>query len=156
MGATSACTATWLSSSWRRRALVERSSATATDGWSINNVRPHEALGGKTPAEVYKPSHRAPAVQLPNYPPEYKVRRVNRVGIIKIFGDCVYVSASLRGQLVGLQHERGMQWRAYFHEVDLGLVEIVNINDALSTLSAPESIAVNPNKGLSISTIVSI
>src|SRR3954469_3528761 len=25
----------------------------------------------------------------------------------------------------------------YFHEVDLGLVEIVNINDALSTLSAP-------------------
>ena len=128
------------------------------DRWLVdfNNVRPHEALGGKTPAEVYKPSHRAPAVQLPNYPPDYKVRRVNRVGIIKIFGDCVYVSASLRGQLVGLQHERGMQWRAYFHEVDLGLVEIVNINDALSMLSAPESIAVNPNEGTSISSIVSI
>ena len=91
-----------------------------------------------------------------NYPPEYKVRRVNRVGIIKIFGDCVYVSASLRGQLVGLQHERGMQWRAYFHEVDLGIVEIVNMNDALSVLSASESSAVNPNKGTSISTIVSI
>src|SRR6267143_6609767 len=50
----------------------------------------------------------------------------------------------------------GMQWHAYFHEVDLGLVEIVNINDALSMLSAPESIAVNPNKGTSISSIVSI
>ncbi len=48
-----------------------------------------------------------------------------------------------------------MQWRAYFHEVDLGLVEIVNINDALSVLSAPESIAVNPHKGTSISKIVS-
>ena len=128
------------------------------DRWLVdfNNVRPHEALGGKTPAEVYKPSHRAPAMQLPNYPPEYKVRRVNRVGIIKIFGDCVYVSVSLRGQLVGLHHERGMQWRAYFHEVDLGLVEIVNINDALSMLSASDSIAVNPNKGTSISSIVSI
>jgi len=36
------------------------------DRWLVdfNNVRPHEALGGKTPAEVYKPSHRAPAVQL--------------------------------------------------------------------------------------------
>src|SRR5437764_155829 len=50
------------------------------DRWLVdfNNVRPHEALGGKTPGEVYKPSHRALAVQLPNYPPEYKVRRVNR------------------------------------------------------------------------------
>jgi len=104
------------------------------DRWLVdfNNVRPHEALGGKTPGEVYKPSHRALAVQLPNYPPEYKVRRVTG------------------------QHERGMQWRAYFHEVDLGLVEIVNINDALSMLSASDSIAVNPNKGTSISSIVSI
>jgi hypothetical protein len=77
------------------------------DRWLVdfNNVRPHEALGGKTPAEVYKPSHRAPAVQLPNYPPEYRVRRVNRVGIIKLYGDCVYVSVSLRGLLVGLHHE---------------------------------------------------
>ena len=49
-----------------------------------------------------------------------------------------------------------MQWHAYFHEVDLGLVEIVNINDALSMLSASDSIAVNPNKGTSISSIVSI
>ena len=33
------------------------------DRWLIdfNNVRPHDALGGKTPAEVYKPCHR-PAV----------------------------------------------------------------------------------------------
>jgi len=76
--------------------------------------------------------------------------------MVKLFGDCVYVSASLRGQLVGLHHERGMQWRAYFHEVDLGFVEIVNINDALSTLSAPESIAVNPHKGTPIANIVSI
>ena len=126
------------------------------DRWLVdfNNVRPHEALGGKTPAEVYQPSHRVPAVQLPNYPPEYKVRRVNRVGIIKLYGDCVYVSVSLRGQLVGLHHESGMQWRVYFHEVDLGVIEIVNINDALSLLSASESIAVNPHEGTSISTIV--
>ncbi len=121
------------------------------DRWIVdfNNVRPHEALGGKTPAEVYRPCHRAPAVQLPNYPPEYKVRRVNRLGVIKLYGDCVYVSLSLRGQLVGLHHESGMHWRVYFHEVDLGVIEIANINDALSLLSVPESIVVNPNEGTS-------
>jgi hypothetical protein len=42
-----------------------------------------------------------------------------------------------------------MHWRVYFHEVDLGVIEIANINDALSLLSAPESIAVNPNEGTS-------
>lgn len=121
------------------------------DRWLIdfNNVRPHEALGGKTPAEVYRPSHRPPIMRLPRYPPEYKVRRVNRMGVIKLYGDCVYVSMALRHQLVGLLHESGLRWRAYFHEVDLGIVEIANINDALSMLSAPESIAVNPNEGIS-------
>ncbi len=59
----------------------------------------------------------------------------------------------LRGQLVGLHHESGMQWRVYFHEVGLGAIEIVNINDARSLLSASESIAVNPHEGTSISTI---
>src|SRR2546428_13064417 len=121
MGATSACTATWLSSSWRRRALVERSSATAIDGWSTSTMsgrtrRSAEKLQPKSTSRAI-----APRPCSSNYPPEYKVRRVNRVGIIKIFkifGDCVHVSASLHGQLVGLQHERGMQWLAYFPEVD--------------------------------------
>jgi len=43
---------------------------------------------------------------------------------------------------VGLQHER-------FHDVDLGTIEIANTNDALSMLSAAESIAVNPNEDIS-------
>jgi putative transposase len=121
------------------------------DRWLIdfNNVRPHAALGGKTPAEAYKTCHRAPAVRLPNYPPEYTVRRVNHLGSIKLYGDGVYVSLPLRRQLVGLQHESGLRWRVYFHEVDLGVIEIANINDALSLLSTPESIAVNPNEGTS-------
>src|SRR5439155_10577429 len=102
-------------------------------------------------AEPSRPGRAAPELPARVQGPTCKQGRHQQ-----IYGDCVYVSASIRGQLVGLQHERGMHWRAYFHEVDLGLIEIVNINDALSMLSAPESIAENPNKGTSISSIVSI
>src|SRR5437870_12793820 len=73
------------------------------DRWLIdlNNVRPHEALGGKTPAEVYRPCHRPPFVRLPSYPPEYKGRRLNRMGVIKLYGDCAYVSMALHHQARG-------------------------------------------------------
>ena len=121
----------------------------------LNNVRPHESLGGKSPAEVYKPRHRPAVVRLPSYVTEYKVRRVNHQGVIKLNGDCVYVNLSLRHQLVGLQHESGLRWHVWFHDVDLGSIEIANINDALSILSATESIAVNPNADISKAVSVS-
>ena len=118
------------------------------DRWLVdfNNVRPHHALGGKTPSEVYRPSHRVPTVRLPSYPPEYKVRRANCLGAIKLYGDCVYLSESLRGELIGLRQENGLRWRAYFHDIDLGILKTANLTDALSQLSAPEPIAVNLNE----------
>jgi hypothetical protein len=85
-------------------------------------------------------------VRVPTYPPESTVRRVNHQAVIKLNGDCVYLNFSLRHQLVRLQHESALRWHAWFHDVDLGTIEIANINDALSMLSAAESIAVNPNK----------
>jgi len=56
---------------------------------------------------------------------------------------------------VGLQQESGLRWHAWFYEVDLGIIEIANINDALSMLSAAESIAVNPHEDISKSVSVS-
>ena len=47
-----------------------------------------------------------------------------------------------------MQHENGLHWHAGFYGVDLSTIEIANINDALSMLSAAESIAVNPNEDI--------
>jgi len=47
----------------------------ACDRWMMefNEVRPHDALGGKTPAEVYRDSERRSLDPLvPSYPPEWK------------------------------------------------------------------------------------
>jgi len=50
---------------------------------------------------------------------------------------------------LGLQHESGLRWHAWFHRRrSIGTIEIANINDALSMLSAAESIAVNPNEDI--------
>ena len=37
---------------------------------------------------------------------------------------------------MGLQHESGFRWHAWFHDVDLGTIEIANINDALHIVSS--------------------
>jgi putative transposase len=65
-----------------------------------NNERPNEAIGMKTPASLYHPSHRL----FPNKPPpvEYDswlaVRRVMNSGCIKWRGDFIYISQALAGE----------------------------------------------------------
>jgi len=107
------------------------------DRWMVdfNHVRPHAALGGQTPAEVYKPSARRPiAFILPNYPPEWRTRRVGCRGVICFDGDHIRLGSALSGKLVGLRYEGGLRWRAYFFEVDLGTIEIASLNGVVSTV----------------------
>jgi len=86
-------------------ARTRRGQQRACDRWVVdfNEVRPHDALGGKTPAEVYRASTSAtkPNVRLPAYPPGWITRRVHRGGRICVDGDTVLVCNSLAGQLVG-------------------------------------------------------
>jgi putative transposase len=106
------------------------------DRWLVdfNHVRPHSALGGRTPAEVYKPTERRPvAVILPSYPPEWSSRRVGSRGVIHFEGDHVRIGVALTGKLVGLRFEGGLRWRVYFFEVDLGTIEVASLNGVVST-----------------------
>jgi hypothetical protein len=109
------------------------------DRWMVefNEVRPHDALGGKTPAEVYCDSERRSLQPLsPSYPPGWLTRHVSKGGTITIDGDHVFVSSSLKGQLIGLKQEGVLRWRARFFEVDLGTLEIVPVIDVADGVSS--------------------
>ena len=65
-----------------------------------NNVRPHEALGMKTPGEVYGPSQRRypEKIQRCEYGGEYHVIKVNSWGYVRFDKWQVYLSETMIGQ----------------------------------------------------------
>ena len=116
-------------------APTRRTQQRACDRWMVefNDVRPHDALGGKTPAEVYRNSERRSLVPLlPNYPSDWVVRRVSASGTVSVDDDNVFVSTSLVGQLIGLKKESLLRWRVQFFDVELGTIEIAPMGSAVS------------------------
>lgn len=108
------------------------------DRWLVefNHVRPHAALGGKTPGEVYRVSEKRPiALALPNYAPEWRTRRVATTGGISFDGDHIFISIALAGKLIGLRYDGGLRWRAFFFGVDLGTIEVASLNGVVSTVA---------------------
>jgi putative transposase len=108
-------------------ARSRRAQQRACDRWMVdfNEVRPHDALGGKTPSEVYRSSERRSLTPVvPTYPPDWLVRRVSKSGYVSVNGDVVLISTVLKGQLVGLKQEGLLRWRALFFGVDLGTIEV--------------------------------
>lgn len=108
-------------------AKSRRAQQPTCDRWRMdfNHVRPHEALGGKTPAEVYGTSAPRPlTARVPVYPSDYLTRRVLGDGAITVNNDRVCIGRPLVGYRIGLRHEGGLRWRAYFFDCDLGIVEI--------------------------------
>ena len=91
----------------------------------FNHVRPHDAISDKTPAEVYKRSSRIARQHKAVYLSHWLVRKVNRVGQVKIASEHYFVSTSLTGYQVALQPIDALHWRVYFYDIDLGLVEVV-------------------------------
>lgn len=98
----------------------------ACDGWKqdFNHVRPHEALGGKTPAEVYKRSERRPRKSHHLYPPSWMVRTVTEMGAINVNGAQAYAGLALKGHRVGLEPLQDGRLKLWFHTVDLGVAEL--------------------------------
>ena len=111
---------------WPREDL--RAQQRELDRWrqEFNHVRPHEALGGKTPSEVYRASDRKLREPRPfAYPAGLIVRRVDHAGHVSWHGEHCYVGLAFRGQRVGFEQLQGLRWRLWFHDIDLGTMELL-------------------------------
>lgn len=85
--------------------------------WEYNHERPHEALGYRTPAQVYASSSRTYPAKVPEfaYPAAAILRRVAERGQVKWQSQKVFVSCVLDGEVVAL-----MPQEEDFYEVYLG------------------------------------
>src|SRR5712692_708611 len=90
-----------------------------------NQVRPHEALQMRTPAEVYVPSARKfpEQVREPEYPGYMLVRSVRRQGHFRWKKDEVFLSEVLWGERVGLLQENDRWFTVYFAQHSIALFD---------------------------------
>lgn len=100
----------------------------AADNWrkEFNEIRPHEAIGMKTPSELYARSSRAyHGIRPPKYPPGSTVRRVNGNGCVRYHGRMVFVSESIAGYDVAVRTLRSHRLKVQFYDLDLGTFDTV-------------------------------
>ena len=88
-----------------------------------NDIRPHEALGQKTPASRYEPSRRA--LPLPpwgrdfRYPSHWETSRLTKHGVLVWNGRRVVIGEAFRNELVGLDYVDG-GWEVHFGGLRIG------------------------------------
>lgn len=124
--------------------LSRQSQQRALDRWrqTFNHVRPHEALGGKVPAEIYtEGKRRSLAVAAFGYPPSWCVRRVHGVGSICVDSVKYLIGRALVGYDVALEPIGGLNYRLWFRRCDLGELELAPSLDDLEF-----QLAKNPKK----------
>lgn len=104
-----------------------RAEQRACDRWrqEFNHVRPHEALGQRTPAEVYRSSPTRLTIRRPLYPSSWLARRVTKSGAIVVDDERYFLSKAVAGHCVGLEPIGAMKYRAWFYDVELRILELV-------------------------------
>ena len=86
-----------------------------------NHARPHQALGGAYPADVYTPSARVyQPPDEPEYPFHDRTVRVTRCGRICVGKRKINLSTVFAGQLVGIREVEDRIWLVSFLNYDLG------------------------------------
>lgn len=88
----------------------------------FNHIRPHEALAGAVPADLYRPSDRSlPKTLEPiTYPPHFETRLVSSNGGIRWYANRIPVSRLLAGHHVGLEEIDQGLFDVYFGPIWLG------------------------------------
>jgi putative transposase len=89
-----------------------------------NNERPHQALGGAYPGEVYTPSARAyEPPPPPDYPFHDRTVSVTRCGRICFAKRKINLSTAFAGQTVGIREVADQIWMVSFMHYDLGFFD---------------------------------
>jgi len=93
-----------------------------SDQWACvyNEVRPHEALGQRTPGTVYCPKRRTVRELNVSYPKGWATRRVRTNGQIKWQGRKRSVGEAFVGYPVGLRPKSEGIWEVYFAGLLIG------------------------------------
>jgi putative transposase len=91
----------------------------------FNQERPHEALQGRTPAELYRPSPRPFPARLPvlEYPGHFVVKRVTNAGTFRLKHKLLFIANALKQNYIGLEEIDDGIWSIYFGTVLLGRVD---------------------------------
>ena len=101
----------------------------AANNWrrEFNDVRPHEALGMKTPAELYANSpRRYRGIKVPHYPARHALRRVSRNGCVRFLGKMVFISESLVGHDLAVRKTATGRIAVRFYDLKLGLFDLAS------------------------------
>ena len=89
-----------------------------------NQQRPHQALGGAYPGDIYTPSPRAYArPDDPQYPFHDRAVRVTRCGRICLGKRKINLSTAFAGQTVGIREIEEQIWLVSFLDYGLGFFD---------------------------------
>jgi len=99
----------------------------AFDIWrkTFNEVRPHEALSMKTPAEIYRKSERPyeDCSRDLEYPANLLPRKINPRGAIKLSGVSYFISQALGGWTVGMEPLGNECYAVWFDRLRLAEID---------------------------------
>ena len=90
-----------------------------------NSERPHRALDGKTPSDVYEPSEKPLPAKLESlaYPGHHELRSVRTDGSIKWRCRTLFLGDAFQGELVGLKEFADDRWLIRFGPIDLAVLD---------------------------------
>jgi putative transposase len=91
----------------------------------FNCLRPHEALGQRTPVEVYRPSSRRLSALMANpFPKHFEERKVMRHGCFNYQGRLIFASRALKGYTIGLELIQDNIARVWHRHLLIGQVNL--------------------------------
>jgi transposase InsO family protein len=115
----------------------------AFDQWreEFNWERPHEALGGRSPGEVYRNSPRPWSLgpRTITYGPGFFPRQVSSAGALRWDRQQIFISGALAGWPVGLRHQDLDHLEVWFRHLLLGHLEVSSARFLRAPSRPPEA-----------------